>query len=1420
MIDIWSKRIGRNINKCISPDWFGETLNFHEWFNALDWNDAWQDYMKTNLEKFLTPEELKQFKQDINLSNLPFWNKYHKPWNWRSVVQVPDNFLPVLWDDWNPVMDKVKWMLYRNKDWVEKYAKDFLSKKEMVWLPIWYDWVKKMLMWYTDFLERQWYMKKYTKIVDWQEIEDFKWILSNFWKEKINRGIYAFFNNIESFWHENNWWRSKIYNIFGDNSTHWNLFSCMSPSAFRSFVTEKNMAELITWHKFNSIEEFLEFWWSVWKLADIKWDKTVWDFLSNDLKKKYELWVDSQLLYVRWEDGKMFKTDVPTYWKLTREYLQNLSVKQQIEQLNHTFALELAKNWDKKFKEMSTRLSMVFYNVTKYIQNFINLIWKPWLYSAFMCFSKAWWASTLLILNSTMFVSDIIQNFKHRLDWDWWKFWAKRWFDTSLSWKWELWASMLDTTLWFFKQAKELMWAWVYNLWDMLMSWMYNNRVIQSFFETYFPGITNLDELDRALEMLKVSNPEEFEKVMSSCHKWLEESNANLRANLWNPTLYANYSPTDRLMFQPLQEIRKVLWNFFAAWWRNKTVWWLKATLKSLDWRHWVKFAKYYDELLAWWKTSDEIFEIRKTIDLEDKEVIYFMEKLYVTALISKYCVKRLSTEPWDKEDSFFDWIDEYFKYLELFSWWIAALETLPEFKLVKSFISNYVWQIGIWQTKFKSVEAAAMETFKTFCNIITKKLYAIKIEEQARSNINRDWWREEQKFLKYRINTITKAIQDNTAWFLYYTEQDMEDDFTKYELPSWPRNILNVVFWMQPEEIEYISKQKSLLKDVKALLNMDNFNTWLMYNLPFKKQWNIWQFESNEDFIKAVNDFYKTDAYNELVNNRFPTDMTDENWHFVYNTITKRLQTKKDWIDDKLYADYSYETDEWETAYSWSTKRQEDIIYYLMKNWLTKEQIDDFYEKMKSEDKAQNREAIRTLAYLTADKPWVWLQALAFIMNAESYRLANDYAHSVAYPDNDIYLTFPKEKRYKNWEETKEYKDFKEKIKEERKAKQKEVYEEVRKKYQIEVAKKYAEYIPWVDKERAWTQIIMDYAKTHDEELGKFISEPWDSNYKDLNFVYAKWENAGKINNTLIKQFTSQLVVDIEAASGNPDAYKLKTAFMQIFDHTWVFREDGSLDPDFAQAELVVLNALNDHIEWLAVSDAEKRALSQWALMHWETLIPYIMKDEELMKKKWIRTAVNDWLYYWYKDFQELDDLAKKYAEETLEWYKETEYEKKWYTKKTYSKKWYWWRKNYWWWKNYWNWWWDYWYFKNFQDRYNYMKSKAYWPDMLKYRVYDWTPTEYNRNYLRETDYDKIRQLMWKVWSWRSLSSKWSSWSHWDDDVSVWVSSSRWKSIQFYKREDPDKPVEYKVPWRKRWVKKWKWVDPIGASTWKRLNK
>ena len=770
---------------------------------------------------------------------------------------------------------------------------------------------------------------------------------------------------------------------------------------------------------------------------------------------------------------------------------------------------------------------------------------------------------------------------------------------------------------------------------------------------------------------------------------------------------------------------------------------------------------------------------------LENEDLLYFMHKVYSAFFIAKY-LDRFTESSTDKnEQNIFDDFWDMVKFLDVFSWEYAALWATPEWRLIKNFLDSFVWELEndawLWTATQAWIAATVKEAFRS----MFRKLYLPQIWVEAASLINKDWDLNEIDYIKI----IGKSISDNVNGYLFYLKDKTENGDFSYYIPKGPNAYVNSILGISDRNIDFINRQK-LLSKYANLFNTEQwifelteeqknhwdwineshpFVNWILYSFPFLKQWNISQLEEVEWFIDDLDAFRSTNAYQAMTNNKLPNDMRDSDWDYLYRLITWRLIQDKEKIDDDtLKWSYSFLNEYWEITYDKKKQAQEEFMHLLMTSGLTEWEAQKFSKMMDWKTDGYDEEAIRTLAYMEAKTPWSSLQALAYIMNREMLNYA--FRSGIYYDKDD-----PESQKLKK---------------------------DMMAKWSIEAAKKYAKYIPEIDRYRTWPQFILYYAKTHDTSLAKYIEWPGENNAKAMKLITPgsiKWPNDIVYQNKILTQnFQAQLMVDIEWASWNVDARKLMNWFALIFDTKKYENKDWTLNSKYAAYALNQLETIYNHINSLALDSNTTHMLKEWTLMFWDKLIPNIINDKELMQRNDVRQIVNDWAHYWYKEFQELDDIATEAAQDQLT---NDAYKWKW-SKKNYLKSWS--LKKFPWYIN----------------RYNYMKNK-YYDTYSKYRIFNWTPRQYDQNYLSEWEFAAAKRAQ-DQFSYHgenpNTSAKRTSWWKSDDDW-IGVSSRRGKSIQNYKREDIDKPVEYKTPWRKRWVRRWSWQKPIATTTWKHLT-
>lgn len=1383
------------LSKCIKTKDVWLDNEYYDGVSSLDGTDSWHSFISGKWGKWLTWKERSDLYNDAFWWTLPGLWRFTKPWIWTDILDLDENAYYIARDNhWNILRDKDWNAIYQYRNWKKVNWNEISKKREkvfwffsrrskkMISAPSWWPWIKDMILHYVDYIKKE-----------------FPTLMTEKWFEVLQKDAQRFVEDVEN-GKGKQWWYNVIYNLFTTpRGNHWYFMSeILKWNTFDAMLSDMDVANALLGYDFSEVP-FREFSEAAAVYAGTaRWGNiTIVDVLGKNYR-------DS----VYWAKAlKLFEIDAN--WNVTRvpkdrlkesvinkNYLMKLSLSQQIEQVKAV----LGKN-TKAFGKWS---SLVKSKVWRYrwwwtILRWINWIWQPWFYSALMTVGK-WleWFMPLLVLNSWMFVTDSLARWM-KLEWDrkWFfrKWWLNDWLPENIWWYSEwLWQTMWDVVRKWAGIVNDAVQQWLFNVWDIIMEHSYKVRQYQRFFESYFPGLKSVWDINRELEaMLEAEKngtiPEWSVDKMLEAARWYAEYSVRLHTtNSPISAALTRVHPSSKPINQPIKDIFYTLWHFFAWWWYNKVAWaWKIIRTWADNVYHWKIWAKYLDDLLSWDMNIAEINAKMTRSYLENEDMLYFLHKVYTSFCISKY-MDRLTEWEWEKNDQNFtdDFID-LFRFLDVFSWEYAALRSTPEWRVVKNFWDNFVWELeldaGYWTATQAWLAAVTKETFRS----LFRKLYIPQIWTEMVSLVSKDWDSEEINWIKL----LKKSVSDNVNGYLFYLKDKTENwDFSFYT-PKWPNAYVNSILWLWEKEIDYINRQKTLSKYAN-LFNSDQwlleltkeqeekwmwineshpFYNWVVYSFPFLKQWNISQIDEVEWFIDDLDWFRRTKAYIEMTNNQIPSDMQDQDWEYLYKVITWRLINNKELIDDDtLHWEYKFEDKYWEDAYNKTRQVQENLIHYLMRNWLSEEEAEKFSDKMNWKTDWFDEEAIRTLAYMEAKTPWSSLQAVAYLMNRE-------------------WLNYV----YRSWIYYTKWDPESEKILEQRQAQ-----------WQIEAAKKFAKYIPEIDRYNTWTQFILHYAKTHDTTLAKYISSPWDSNAKSMKLitpwsetVNEDWELVSYQNKILTQNFQAQLMVDIYWAMWDVDARKLMNWYSLIFDTSKYDNKDWTLNSKYAAYTLNQLESVYDHIGNLAIDSETEHKLKQGTLMYWDKLFPYIVADKELMKRDDVKQIVNDWTSYWYWEFRELDQIAIEAAEDQLS---NKEYKAYW-SKKAYLK------------------WWSAKKFSWFTNWYDYMKNRAYSPTYRNYRVFDWSPRSWNQNYLSEREFESAKRAQQQfMYHWENPNSSKSWWGKWEDET-IWVSSKRGKALQFYKREDPDKPTEYKLPWRKRWVRRWSGVKPISTTTWKHLT-
>lgn len=1376
--------------------------DFLYWVKGFDWVDPFHTFLADNSWKMLSGKARTDLYNDAFWWSIPGVWRFHKPWVWTNIMDIETDSYYIARDPNGEILRDAEWnALYKYhdtwelvkwediKDKTERVFYFFSRKsKQMIAAPSWWPGVRKMLEQYVQFIREE-----FPKLMTRNEFPDPK---NPDWFQRLLDDTMDFIHNIENGkWKQ--WWYNIIYNLFTTpRGNHWYFMSeILKGNTFDRILSDPEVARNMLGYDFSKVD-FRDFseavavyagtarWWNI-TVVDVLWRKYADKIYGKEWLQLFD--ID--------ENWKVTRSKDPQLRHMSKTYFMKLNVKQQIEQIKQMLWSDAPSM--EKFRDL-TRAKIWWYNGWWYILRWISFIWQPWFYSALMSFGK-WltWFMPLLVLNSWMFVTDALAWWT-KLSWNWKHFFRKwklaDWLPDNVEWysNW-LGMTLADMARKWAQKTIDAVNQWLFNVNDMIMENSYRVRQYQRFFESQFPGLKSVEDIDRELQammdrQMRWDIPQwTVERLLSNAREYAEYSIRNQTTNTPVIASLARVHPAKNPYNQPMKDTFYTLWHFFAWWWYNKISWAWKIVKTWLfdNIYHWKIWSNYLDQLLKEGDIAEVNAKMTRTY-LENEDLLYFVHKVYTAFIIAKYLDRLTEWSTEKNEQNIFDDYKDLVDFFDVFSWEYAAIWATPQGRLIKNFFDNFIWELQNDAWFWVATQAWLAATTKEVFRSMFRKLYIPQIWVEAAALVNKDWDTWEIDWIKIAKD----SIQDNVNGYLFYLKDKTENWEFSYYIPKWPNAYVNSILWINNWESNYINRQKTLSKYANLfnseqwLLelteeqknNWDWINTshpfvnWILYSFPFLKQWNISQLDEVEWFIDDLDAFRRTAWYQAMTNNKMPNDMTNWDWDYLYRLVTGRLINDKEKIDNtdiKWY--YSFLNDYWEVTYDKTKQAQENLLNLLMNSWLTEAEASKFTKMMDWKTDDYDEEAIRTLAYIEAKTPGSSLQALAYLMNKEMLRYT--FRSGIYYDDND-----PESQKLKK---------------------------DMMAKWSIEAAKKYAKYLPEIDRYRTWPQFILYYAKTHDTSLAKYISGPGENNAKTMKLITpgAKEGPNGVIyQNKILKQnFQAQLMVDIYWAMWDPDARKLMNWYSLIFETNKYENKDWTLNPKYAAYALNQLESVYNHIDWLWLDENTIHKLKQWTLMFWDKLLPNIINDEKLMARDDVRQIVNDWTSYWYKEFRELDQIAIEAAEDQLQ---NDEYKSRWAK------------------KNYLNWWASK-KFSWFTNWYDYMKNRAYSNYYTKYRVFDWTPRSWQTNYLSEWEFEQARKaqnnFMYHGENPNTAAKK-AWWSKSQDDT-IGVSTRRGKAIQFYKREDPDKPVEYKIPWRKRWVRRWSGVQPISTTTWKHLT-
>lgn len=209
---------------------------------------------------------------------------------------------------------------------------------------------------------------------------------------------------------------------------------------------------------------------------------------------------------------------------------------------------------------------------------------------------------------------------------------------------------------------------------------------MQIFFEGAFPGIKSLDELDIHLGFLKETDPAQYKEMMDAARQWTDTAIRNATTNTPIKASLARIHATRSEINQAWADTYYTLWHFFAGWGWNKLV-----GFKEIASAGFGNFAKgriganYLDNLLSLKLSPAEAHAKMFTAYLENESFIHIMNRFYTALTLGKYLDRTSEGRDAAENESLWKDFKDMWRYTMFFSGNLAALESIPEFKVIKA---------------------------------------------------------------------------------------------------------------------------------------------------------------------------------------------------------------------------------------------------------------------------------------------------------------------------------------------------------------------------------------------------------------------------------------------------------------------------------------------------------------------------------------------------------------------------------------------------------------------------------------------------------------------------------------------------------------------------------------------------------------
>lgn len=693
----------------------------------------------------------------------------------------------------------------------------------------------------------------------------------------------------------------------------------------------------------------------------------------------------------------------------------------------------------------------------------------------------------------------------------------------------------------------------LYNAADVFFSKSIKNQSLWQALEEVFPHLKWMDEVMSFIKNLpEVERLDKLKQINSRAEELFNKRTGQY-VDFWKWKMAFGWEYW-------LNQIKEAsYWTYTLMW--SRWVGMMKSSIETLAQAHMSKlirwsFGKEYIEIL---QNVSKLEADKRALDYVQKndDFLHLFEKMN-TALALWFKQNRVMADD-DGEKDFITTLKEWFELGKNYSFPMQSFESNPFWRWIIAFISGLADDVAndgrITGMDFAS---AWVNFWKQFLTDFTRRFSLVKAGLTATSQtISR--WEGPTAWLSNMIDSFQKA----TGGFLYYSAQELTENGFDLYIPLTSKSYLQ-------EIMPYTDKYLEEFRDMDGKASMErlltDFNVygpaWLMYNIPFYKDWNIGKFEDKQN-VDLVTDTISHDNFfqENILKWIIDWETLGDDWkQYAYAQLTNgnSLWKNQNWFDD-MRKNFNFVVD-WKEIESKTKQNQEDLFVAMLKDSMSNWEYNTFM-KMFSESATTNQKAAtQMLAFAEKQTPGAGKEMLANIVSAEWFSLLGKYWWWVnSKPDPKIsgqiqqYL----------WE-------------------------------------KYWNLMFITDKPVGRKNMSLFYARKEHPELESHLSSPYDKDGRasvDINFIYpnSKSEEGDPYKNKIMNQmYAVDLIAKIAVANGDSNGFKMANAFSTIWMPKWT--DEKSLA--YAWMALKWINQSLDYFKTCHLPEEEKLELMSWTLV------------------------------------------------------------------------------------------------------------------------------------------------------------------------------------------------------------------------------